>query len=494
MMEEQTSVGSGDDALRVLLDAWCAEAELPGITVGVRRPDGSVFSYQQGKRGDEPVLPVTDNTLFGVASVTKSFTTLATVLLDQAGRLSLDDPVSRWIPALRLPGGAESEVRIRHLASHTSGLPGLPYIHGARTPGILADPDHDRLRDRAPIASDWAWIRTTNDLVAALSRCEYELLGAPGAVFNYSNEGFGLLQAVIEAAVGMPYIDYLSGAIFAPLGIERFGFTAADLVAKGDIAQLFAPMREAVEAYSPSPAWWDVGDIYSNGSLKISSAALLRVLEALCGFDESADSGTGMEPGSAETGRIGSPFDTRIRELLTEVQAVLPDGGFYALGTEVGEASGQKWFGHGGSIKGVSTNYRCYPETGWVLVCLINASGAPAAGLTDRLANYLLGKEEAGSRDFASSDTGGHTVDLDLLQGHYESGELNEFDVGVDEGVLVVRANGSPTPLELTPVESSHVRNAAFVSPAGASFVFECDATDQAVSLFTSKRVHPRTD
>src|SRR5699024_1471270 len=93
-------------------------------------------------------------------------------------------------------GGAD-EVTVRHLLSHTSGLPGLPFVHGARTPSILRDPDRAALADRALVAREWMWIRTVSDLISALSAAPLSMLGDPGTVFNYSNEGFALMQGVI---------------------------------------------------------------------------------------------------------------------------------------------------------------------------------------------------------------------------------------------------------------------------------------------------------
>src|SRR5699024_9264898 len=223
---EQPSV---PQRLTQLLSELVTANSIPGMSVTCTLPDGKHFGFDHGRRADAPDSLLDSDSIFGVASITKTLTALVTVLLADCGALSIDDPVSRWLPLLRLPNGAENSVTIRHLLSHTSGLPGLPLIHGARTPSILSDPDSRRLADRAPIAEDWAWIRNIDDLISALAQHPFQMLGKPGEAFNYSNEGYGLLQGIIESAAGTSFEECLVTRVFDPLGIQRFGLTVGDL-------------------------------------------------------------------------------------------------------------------------------------------------------------------------------------------------------------------------------------------------------------------------
>ncbi|WP_291799035.1 serine hydrolase domain-containing protein [Brevibacterium sp.] len=449
------------------LDVLVDDLELPGISVACTLPGGERFRFNHGCRADAPGEPIDNDSIFAVASVTKSFTALAVVILAESGALGLDDPLAHWLPGLALPGGAEEEATIRHLLSHTSGLPGLPLIHGARTPSILRDPDRGTLADRAPIAEDWKWIRNVEDLISALSEGGYSLLGAPGTVFNYSNEGFGLLQGIIEAVSGMTYSELLTAEVFAPAGIDRFGFTTEDIGVLDNIVPLFAPKTGAAERYSPSPAWWDVGDIYANGSLKISSEALLAIVDRLRA-SALADS---QLPG----------FSRRGYRMLTDVEADLPDGGRYGLGLELSPPSEKhRWFGHGGSIKGASTLFRAYPDDGLSVVCLINASDAPVSRVVETIVRDVLGTEVPAhpQRECVSDPDGGEHIGL------YTSGELNEIEVASEAGKLFVRKNsGVRTPIVEIDTDS-------FITPGGQRHVFLRSGTGTITALFTSKRVH----
>lgn len=452
------------------ISSLVAEHSIPGMSVGCSLPDGHPFEFNHGRRSDDPRRTLDSDSIFGVASVTKSFTALVTVLLAGCNTLSLEDPASRWLPLLRLPNGAEHTVTIRHLLSHTSGLPGLPFIHGARTASILADPDAPRLADRAPIAEDWAWIHDVDDLISALSQYPFQMLGEPGEVFNYSNEGYGLLQGIIEAATDTTFDDCLKSKVFEPLGIQRYGFTDSDLSEHENIVPLFAPMADASSSFTHSPAWWDVSNIYSNGSLKISSRDLLKVTKDLAL--------------SASGDRRSRLLDRNAIDVMTAVAALLPDGSRYGLGLELSPEGDRPSFGHGGSIKGVSSQFRCFPDAGLTIVCLINASGAPVSAIVDAIAEETLGITASARRN--------HVLDNDPDQaeriGHYESMELNEIDVIEKDGDLHVRRDRRGEFVSI-----SRTGQDTFVTAQGQSYVFLRGPDGQIDGVFCSKRVHPKT-
>jgi CubicO group peptidase (beta-lactamase class C family) len=443
---------------------------IPGMSVTCTLPDGKHFGFDHGRRADAPDSLLDSDSIFGVASITKTLTALVTVLLADCGALSIDDPVSRWLPLLRLPNGAENSVTIRHLLSHTSGLPGLPLIHGARTPSILSDPDSRRLADRAPIAEDWAWIRNIDDLISALAQHPFQMLGKPGEAFNYSNEGYGLLQGIIESAAGTSFEECLVTRVFDPLGIQRYGLTVGDLSGQENIVPLFAPMADVPSPFTLSPTWWDVGDIHTNGSLKISSRDLLKLTDDLM-RSASGDPRAHLLSRSAVVA-------------MTTVQSVLPDQSLYGLGLELSPGYDHSWFGHGGSIKGVSSQFRCYPEAGLSIVCLINASDAPASEVVEAIAGEVFGTLTSAEKEPAI----GADPDRANRIGHYESMELNEIDVVEDNGVLHVRRDGRGGLLPL-----QQTGRDAFVTAQGKSFVFLRDPDGTVNGLFCSKRVHPKT-
>lgn len=140
---------------------------------------------------------------FRLASVSKQFTAAAILRLQDEGRLSVDDPVCRWISPC--PEGWEP-IRLSHLLSHTSGLPDL-----MDRPG-------------------WGDRRVTPATLAELTREteQYRPRFEPGTRADYNNAGFNLLAEVVERASGVPYETYLQTALFDPLGMNDTGSDADD--------------------------------------------------------------------------------------------------------------------------------------------------------------------------------------------------------------------------------------------------------------------------
>ena len=154
-------------------------------------------SYGTGDLGEE--IPNRPETMHRIDSVTKPFTALAILLLEEDGRLRLDDPVSRHVEGV--PEEIAERITIHHLLSHTSGLP--DYIH---------------LPEAAPYYEQEVPLGTLLDLFRSRP-LDFE----PGEGFKYSNSGYLLLGAIVEAVSGQPYEAFLRDRVFAPLGMDRTG-------------------------------------------------------------------------------------------------------------------------------------------------------------------------------------------------------------------------------------------------------------------------------
>ena len=165
----------------------------------VARGDEVLFRRVYGTANHELGRPMALDTKFRIASVSKQFTAAAILRLQDEGVLSVDDPVCRWIQPCP---EAWAPVRIHHLLSHTSGIPDL-----MQRPG-------------------WGEMRTTHQTPAQLTAAsaEYRLSFEPGTKIRYSNAGYNLAGAIIEAATGQGYHDYLRTEFFEPLGMADTGF------------------------------------------------------------------------------------------------------------------------------------------------------------------------------------------------------------------------------------------------------------------------------
>ena len=174
----------------------------------VARGDNVLFRQTYGPANVEKRQPSTIETRYRLASISKQFTAAAILKLQDDGKLTIGDPVCKWIqpcPAAWAP------LRIHHLLSHTSGIPDL-----------MARPFWG-MRRVAPA--------TLAELTADSAR--FPLRFQPGSKVQYDNAGFNLAAAIVEKASGMPFETYMQTAIFKPLGLDRTGLGDADDVAMG---------------------------------------------------------------------------------------------------------------------------------------------------------------------------------------------------------------------------------------------------------------------
>ncbi|MUV36872.1 Beta-lactamase [Lentibacillus sp. JNUCC-1] len=452
--------------LEAKLTKICEEAQLTGMALILSKHGRPIFQKYYGWRDVDNQHPVTSDTIFGAASITKSLTAMAIMHLEDAGKLTAKDPVKQWIPEFSLPDHTyESDILIHHLLTHTSGLPGLPAVHAARLPSIMQDPDGSYLFDEMPENIDP--ISTVSQLIDLLPELDFQMLGAPGEVFNYSNEGFALLQEIIERASGERFTDYVKRYIFSPLDMKRSMFTTADLQRFEDVTELYA-YEKARPAVFHSPAWWDVGGIHTNGSLKISVADLMTYLEIF------------RRDGRVNGVRMLS--ENSLRKMTTP-HVTTPNGTRYGYGLQIDALGEVQLIGHGGSIKGVSSNMQWAKETGITGAVLINIAGADAAGILKTAMGFVLGEyDEEGSVS---------TINLTSDQqkkyvGHYRSDEGQSVRVSLVEGVLQLIDNKSQTPLK-------PIGNHQFLTGNNKTITFLPDQNQHITAIFTGMRQLQKT-
>ena len=197
LLQEQADLATAID----ILDKWTAhtlrEKHLPGLALGLVYGDELLWGKAYGVANLESGQPITLDTRFRIASISKTFTATGILQLRDAGKLRLDDPVSRYLDWFDLRYGDAPEITIRNLLTHTSGLP----------------------RDAANAmwtdceAPDW------EEFVAQTR--QRELTRAPYENHAYSNLGYSLLGGVIAAVSGQSWADYLQQNVLEPLGMTE---------------------------------------------------------------------------------------------------------------------------------------------------------------------------------------------------------------------------------------------------------------------------------
>jgi CubicO group peptidase (beta-lactamase class C family) len=357
---------------------------IPAAAVALARHGEVVYERGFGHRDAARTLPVTPDTRFGLGSVTKSFPALAIAQLEDAGKLSIDDPVTRWLPEFRLPLDPEytRQVRIHHFLTHTSGIPPEPALLHARAASICADPDFPRMWPAPlgvpPDVGRLERVSTYAELMALMARQRWSALGPPGRFLSYSNEGYVLLAAIVERASDRAFPSYLHDEVLAPIGMSRSGLYRSDTPPlEPEVVPYALDARDGKREVFASPAWWDQGQMYGNGGLKSTTRDLLRYLEVYCAG------------GVANGQRLLSAAAVA---KMTAPHAPIPTGGHYGYGLQIGQApDGSRWVGHGGGNKGVATQVLVVPARGLTAVALTNLANAPAAKLAQGLVNTALG-------------------------------------------------------------------------------------------------------
>jgi D-alanyl-D-alanine carboxypeptidase len=190
----------------VLADAFRTDA--PGVAVLVMRGDEVLYRGARGEADIAADVPLKAGDRFRIGSVTKPIAAVGLLTLVDAGKLALDDPLSKFLPDY--PGG--DGVTVEQLLNHTSGIKSYTDI-----PGVMD----------GPIERD----RTTAQMLDYFRDEPPDF--APGEQWRYNNSGYVLVGAVIEAASGQPWHEYLQEAVFEPLGMDDTGYGAdPDVVAR----------------------------------------------------------------------------------------------------------------------------------------------------------------------------------------------------------------------------------------------------------------------
>lgn len=196
--------GKGLTAAQVrAIDAVFADyagSDSPGYAVGVVREGKLVFGRGYGMANLDDQVPITSESAFHLASLSKQFTAAAIALLIMDGKVSLETPVAKYFPETRKFG---ADLRLKHLMYFTSGIP--DYTTRPRANGL-------------PWFSDYYF--TTDEAIAA-SLAADKLMFAPGTDWAYSNVNFMMLAKIVEKESGMPFSRFVESRIFAPLGMEH---------------------------------------------------------------------------------------------------------------------------------------------------------------------------------------------------------------------------------------------------------------------------------
>ncbi len=415
-----------DDCLKRTMD----EHKVPGAAVVVAEHGRVVYERGFGTRDRSTGVPVDPSTIFGIASISKSFTALAVLMLQEEGRLSVHDPVVKHLPGFRFAGAPLADVKIHHLLNHTTGLPPLRGLFYAMKESMKGYPKWDESQpDREP-EGGMPDTSTFAGHLKYLAEEKERLLGEPGEYFNYSNDSYAVLGAVIEGVSGKSYYDFMKDRVFDAMGMSQTAFRVDEAQSLGNLTAIY--LNNKREETLDVPRYQECGAYDAGGGIKSTVRDL-----ATCGAMY-AGKGVLCGKGIVAMETISAMCEPYYR---------IGRNTFYGYGLQVTPGyGGVTLVEHGGSLTGVSSNFGFVPERGISVALLTNVGGAPSAMMWLYAVNTAVGlpletKRSEEPHFEASPDH------LARFVGRYKSGEGADITVAQENGTLAMRFTGLEFPL-----------------------------------------------
>lgn len=382
------------DALDRYIREEMTNQRLPGVALAVIRSGTPIAIRAYGLANIETGSGVTKDTSFRLASLSKQMLAAGMMLLVSEGKVSLDDPVRKYLPD---PPPTWSEITVRQILSHTSGL-------ANEAPGF------DPYRAQTPAER----VGRARDL---------PLLSKPGEKYAYSNLGYDVVADILERVSGKPVLQFMSERVFAPLGMHDTRGT--DLIA-------IVPNRAN-------------GYIYRDNTMRNapplmaprSSGLFLSTLADLIKWDAA------LTEGKIVTKEMQ-------RDLWTAV--TLPDGTstHYGFGWWVDEYKKHPRIHHGGSNPGFRTEYMRFPDDGISVIVLVNSDSARPDAIAAEVAGLYV-PELATPRKTVRLTA----RELAPFAGRYQVTPTDIVIIGVDEPGLSIQAEAGGGQYRLVPENAS---------------------------------------
>lgn len=385
------------------MKGFLEETKAPGMAVAVVSKGEVVYARGFGVKDLETGEPVTPETIFGVASVSKSFTCLAIMQLAEAGKLSPHDPVKKYLPGFDLPGGGGERVTIHHLMTHTAGIPPLPslnYSIRGNTPKENGEESNDESFPR---------IDTYDQLIDYIRTADYEVLGEPGRYLSYSNDSYGLLGAIIEKVTGQRFEDYMRENVLMPLDMKRSMYDLSDLEKFDDVTSLYIKEDDEVK----HKRYWQVAPpLTACGWLKSTVLDLANYLRMYLG------------KGEFNGRRILSPSGV---EAMVYPHAQYSRDRYYGYGfVLLHNYHGVSLIEHSGSLRGVASHVGFVPEKDLAVAVLSNLTGTPSSRAFLAAVNLLMGLPVETPRSVYKKEDWPVEM-IPLYTGTFKSGEGSTF-------------------------------------------------------------------
>ena len=401
------------------------ENDMVSGTILISRGESEEYCQGFGPANRDHGIPNSCDTPFRIASISKSLTAVAILQLADRGLLALDDPVARFLPDY--PQG--DRIRVRHLLTHSSGLPSTPFIPGYE----------DKSRQEHDLEQSLEWIRDQSP--------KFE----PGERFEYSNTGYILLSAIIEKASGMTFESYMDTRVFARAGMTRSGLDSWKRIVPGRATGYSRNGHGEVErAAGRNPR-----SCFGCGAFFATAPDLLRFMRALL---------RGELISKEAMSKMWSPlYET-------------PWGDQYGLGWFIRQDRDRYEISARGGTSGFMSRLTYFPRREIIVVALLNQDFMLHTELFEALSAIALGGEAGPVLSTAVKDLGEHP--LARFLGEYEMEDGAHLRFVLDDSGFFLEENPSNR-FRVFPVDE----HTGFAAEPNARLVFEPGPDENSVSL-----------
>jgi CubicO group peptidase (beta-lactamase class C family) len=412
-------------------------SRIPGLSVAAVHNGKLLYAKGFGFRDLDLGTSATPRTLYCLGSVTKSFTALAIIQLCEEGLLKLEDPIEKYISFKERPMG--ESIQIKHLLSHTSGIPSLGYA----VPTLSAV---------TGFSDRWLPISNPQDLLVFMGGAEKWAISKPGLQHAYMNAGYILLGSIIKKVSGESYANYIKNHILNPLRMNRSSFSEDEVKTYDDVATPYIS-RENNEKIAIR---YPYGQLISDGGLMSNSTDMVNYMNMLLSKGEFE----GNRLASSES--IENMMNPKIMTIEEPIDA--KSYNYYGYGLRIKtEFLGYNLIHHSGSVYGSSAYMGIVPEKNIGIIVFANSGyylgdvGEYALALfLDRNPKDLLYFKRVGI--------------LDSLTGKYKTFR--------DTMNINVIRNGGLLQLEFSYAKQTHVTTIIPVDLEGESKLFKVYGVD----------------
>jgi CubicO group peptidase (beta-lactamase class C family) len=337
-------------ALEAFIFDKMSTSRFPGLSIAVVKGDDIVYARGFGQADINKAAATTPDTIYGAASITKSFTAIAILQLAEKGLLDLNDPVDKHIafPIQHKDG----PIRIKHLLAHTQGIAALGYLEA-----LLGY--HNNMSG-APLA-----IASPKDVPMFMQGGESWIHCPPGERWFYFNEGYVLMGEIVAKLSGQSFEEYVRDHIFQPLGMRRSMFAEADVMAAGNVAVPYIlPANEA-----PRPGKYLYNIMGGDANLMTCVTDLARYLSMFLRRGKPVMNESSYE--EMIEPRVTTPHQPA-PELFGESSDESDVSYCYALGRR--DFFGEPMLGHAGMVFSSTGHIAFLPRSGYGVAVLGNSS------------------------------------------------------------------------------------------------------------------------